>query len=515
MFKMKSKFLLPLLALLICALLCGCAARVDLGGEKLDAASETVSAVIGEGECAKLDEFAQLKSVDLSGSVCYAEILAWADAHPDVAVRYTVTLPDGAVVDNSALRLDLSAFDAAAARETLPLLAWLPALTDVDLGSARGGLSAEDIAAFVSAYPDIAFAFDFTLLGQGCSLDTTALDLSGIGHGDAGELLSWLSSMTRLESVELGDESGGLTWDDIAAFEAACPTAAFEYDFTLWGKAVSLSDEALDLNHITMDDEGALVLQAAKCMQKLAYLDMDFCAVSDEGMAAIRDALPDCEVVWRIWFGTGYSVRTDVDTILASNPGRGGELTGENTVSLKYCTKVKYLDLGHNSYLDDISFLSYMPDLEVIIIAMANWNDASPLADCPKLEYAEIQTSALNDLRPLSGLKNLRHLNLGYCFALHDISPLYELDLERLWIGCYTPIPAEQVAIMQEKHPDCVINTSTVDPTAEGWRYTGRSQWGVMELDPRYLLLRNQLRYGESPTSYAYYSNDPLYYPHG
>ena len=36
-----------------------------------------------------------------------------------------------------------------------------------------------------------------------------------------------------------------------------------------------------------------------------------------------------------------------------------------------------------------------------------------------------------------------------------------------------------------------------------------------MELDPRYLLLRNQLRYGESPTSYAYYSNDPLYYPHG
>lgn len=51
---------------------------------------------------------------------------------------------------------------------------------------------------------------------------------------------------------------------------------------------------------------------------------MDSCGVSDEEMAAIRDDFPDVNVVWRIWFGTGYSVRTDVEKILASQPQRAG-----------------------------------------------------------------------------------------------------------------------------------------------------------------------------------------------
>ncbi len=513
--KSKRTILFPLLFLICGALLCGCVSKIKLGDSKFPADSETVSAVIQAGETEKLAGFGQLKSADLSGSTCYEEIAAWAEAHPDTAVRYTVSFPEGSVVDNYAETLDLSALEPSQIPEALELLKWLPALQNVDLGSESGGLSAEDVAGFVSAYPQSKFDFSVKLLGKSCSLAKKILDLSGIGHSQAEELLEWLPCMTRLDTVDLGDdsaESGGLKWEDISAFQQACPNAVFEYDFSLYGMSFSLTDSAVDLNHVTVDDEGALVLRAAKCMPSLTYLDMDFCGVSDESMAAIRDALPQVEVVWRIWFGEKYSVRTNVETILASNPGLGGELTGENTQSLMYCTKVKCLDLGHNSFLNDISFVQYMPDLEVLIVAMANWNDASALAYCPKLEYAEIQTSALNDLSPLSGLKNLRHLNIAYCFALHDISPIYDLDLDRLWIGYLTPIPQAQLETIQEKHPDCEINTTTFNPTEEGWRYLGENAYGVMELAPRYALLREQFRYSEKP--YAYYWNDPLYNPH-
>ena len=203
-------------------------------------------------------------------------------------------------------------------------------------------------------------------------------------------------------------------------------------------------------------------------------------------------------------------MRTDVERILASNPGIGGELTPENTKSLKYCTKVKYLDLGHNSYLSSIEFVRYMPDLEAAILAMGDWSDASPLSGCTKLRYAELQTTCINDLRPLVTLTSLTDLNLCYNFALHDISPLYELtQLQRLYLGKYTPVPAEQVAEMQRRAPNCEINTTTENPTDGKWRYTAVTPYGN-EVAPAYQWLRDVMRYDEAPSSYAYSYNDPL-----
>lgn len=496
---------------LCAALLCGCTSYVRLGSGRFPADTEELTAVLEQEDIAKLDGFTALRAADFSGSECYEEIMDWAAAHPEVSLRYTVALPDGSAPDNAAETLDLSGMDEGALAEALPLLKYLPALKTVRLGEGFSGALARE---FTEQYPDINFEGSFTLFGQRRELTAYTLELEGIGHADAEAVLDWLPAMKKLQTVELGEErsEGALEWADIAAFEKACPNAEFHYAFTLYGKSLDLTALELNLSHVPIDDEGALVKQVAMCMPRLQTLDMDSCGVSDEAMAEIRDALPDTNVIWRIWFGEKYSVRTDVERILASNPGLGGELTGENTRSLQYCTKVKYLDLGHNSWLDDISFVSSMPELEAIIVAMANWSDVSPLADCPKLEYAEIQTSALNDLSPLSGLKNLRHLNIAYCFALHDITPLYELtELERLWIGCYTPIPRSQVEEMQRRAPNCVINTTTVNPTEEGWRYTGWNEYGYMDLDPRYALLRKQFKYEEAPYSYAYYWNDPLY----
>ena len=401
--------------------------------------------------------------------------------------------------------------------EDLPLLASFTALRTADF---RGSRCQRELAVWALEHPEVTVCCEITLSdGTEVPAETRELDLTGKA---AGEDLLALVLLPELRSVELGScdnaADSDMDWDALAKAEAACPDAAFHYAFRLFGKSFDLQSTEMDLNHITMDDEGALVKKVALCLPGLTLLDMDFCEVSDEAMADIRDALPNAEVIWRVWFGkdrSGYTARTNVTKILASNPGKGGELTPENTKSLKYCTKVRYLDLGHNDQLTDISFVSYMPDLEVLILALGGVSDLRPLADCPKLEYLEAQTSPASDLRPLAGLKNLRHLNVAHNFALTDITPLYGLtDLERLWLGAYDPVPREQIEEMQRRAPNCEIDFSAIDPTAGNWRYIGTDARGIGVLHPRYILLHEQFGYDSAPRCYSYIENDPLYYPH-
>ena len=64
-----------------------------------------------------------------------------------------------------------------------------------------------------------------------------------------------------------------------------------------------------------------------------------------------------------------------MERILASTRAKGGAVTDAEAQVLKYCTKVKYLDLGHNEVLTDISFAAYMPELEVAIFAINDIDD--------------------------------------------------------------------------------------------------------------------------------------------
>ena len=67
-----------------------------------------LTTVIESGETSLLGEFTGLESADFSGSSCYTEIQNWAEAHPEVQVRYTVALPSGAQAENTATALDLT-----------------------------------------------------------------------------------------------------------------------------------------------------------------------------------------------------------------------------------------------------------------------------------------------------------------------------------------------------------------------------------------------------------------------
>ena len=346
----------------------------------------------------------------------------------------------------------------------------------------------------------------YEFLGRRYPENAPIASFVGLTDNDVDKAVEILGKMPGLIKLSLGnDKDNPLSWDSISRIHQAAPQAVIDYGFTLYGRDFNLSDESMDIKWIQIDDEGALVKQITACMNNLTYLDMDSCGVSNEAMADIRDSLPNAEVVWRIWFGDYYTARTNVTKILASMPGKAGELIHDNVMDLKYCTKVKYLDLGHNNYLDTIEFIRYMPDLEVLITGMTFVEDYSPVADCPKLEYVEAMTSRLHDLTPFAELKNLRHLNICYNFAVRDISPLYGLtELERLYIGWHCPVDPAQVEEMRRLAPNCIVNNTTKDPTEEEWRFA----FGGYH--PRYELLRQQFGYEE--WDFAYIWNDPLYY---
>ena len=588
--------------------------RVEFASGSVSKKATDVTLVLQSGETALLDELTELQTADFSGSSNYAEIQSWADAHPQVSVRYTVSFPNGTAAANTAAALDLTGLRHEDVSSAVSLLAYLPNLSSIELGTtaqSSSPVNSEDLAAIRSACPGASVSYATEILGTRYELDADYVDLSGMTSAQVGDVaagLSALPSLTRIKIAENATTDGSLAWSDLTAIAAACPNAAIDYNFTVcgvtatmadtsldlssmqssdldavlavlpgmsqlnyielgssslaWsdverlfaacpnatisynttvcGKAVNLADATLDLNHITMSDEGAAVKQILPYMRNLTTLDMDSCGVSDSAMEQIREMVPNCNVIWRIYFGSNYSVRTDVVKILASKPSVGGTLTNSNAASLKYCTKVRYLDLGHNDELSDFSFVTCMPELEVAVISMADISDLTPFASCPNLIYLEAGNTNISDLTPLQNCKNLRHLNIGTCPNITDISPLYDLDLLRLWLGIGDPVPDSQIEEMQSRHPDCTINTEA--PTGfernelgevanegytMGWKtyYNyGTSDWAFYSANgyfpaqkPKgyFKVIYEIFEYGNGNAAYAFASNDPLLNVHG
>lgn len=483
--------------------------KVQLASGRYPADSRELTAVLQSGETEALSLFKNLATADLSGSQCYEEIAAWAEENPSVQVKYTVTLPDGSVYGSDTSSIELGSGPVGDIDALCRALKALPKLNQVKLGTVGEGaaLSLSDAATLRSALPEVEFDFGLSLMGRSIAPDVETLDLAGLALDEVPDAVSVLSCLTNLKEIDLGSQdSSSLGWEEIGQLAAACPNAKLNYRFSLYGQELNLDAESLDFNHTTIEDEGAAIRQILPLMKNCTYLDMDYCGVSNDAMAAIRAENPNVDVVWRIWFGENYSVRTDTERILASKPTVGGMIYDGSV--LQYCTKLKYLDLGHNDDLSDLSFVSTMPELEVLIIAMTNISDLSPLANCPKLEYLEIQETPVSDLSPLANCMNLAHLNICNLENVTDASPLYGLsNLERLWVGTNTPIPAEQKEELKGRLPGCDVNLTAGDPH-ELWRY---SRYDPEEPKyywvPRHELLREQMGYNYQ--EYSFYWLDP------
>ena len=480
----------------------------------------------------QLGYFKDLKHVDLTGSPAgFEAVKAWAEAHPNVDVDYMVDLPEGATFDVTTGEVDFTKVSASVALDNIDLAqqilkgksvkidpqkwtienvaAFLKKLTRYDYKGSKRFIkdSADYIDRYMKLAPELEYSGTLAIENYEVSIFDTTLNFSE-GLSDAGflELEDVLKIRPMYTEIDFGSEEAHDHLDRIYNFYKKHPEITVHYEFGVLGQRHDILDTILDFRRIRMYDQGAEVRSVIQYMPHLRILDMDMCNVDHEHMVGIYNDYPDVLVVWRLWFPNNeyYALRTDAEKIFLSAFG-GGMLEASDCQQLRYCNKVKYMDIGHNEELDDASFLAYMPELEVCVLSINKISDISGLSNCPHLEYLEMFNTHITNLDAIAGCTELKHLNVCQNPYLTDIQGTYGLSgLERFWVGDYysTSVPRAQVAKFKELNPDTLTCDYTYGAHTAGWR-TG----------PRYELLWNQMGYGVEDSDYSYYWTDPLFNP--
>ena len=426
---------------------------------------EELEVVLEAGEIYTLEHYPNLKTVDLSGSTCYDTILNYIEKHPEVDVTYTVSF-GGTEVSNKAgsATLTRGSFDPDL---LLRDLQYLPALTSISLPDVD--LTAEQVTALREAYPEIDLSYTVELLGNSYDVNTTELDLSGMGSSQVDEALPRLGLLTNLETVTL---SNSLSIEDVAKLQDANPGAVFDYSFSLFGKTVSTTDTEIVYKNQNIGNEGeADIRRALPILDSCERFVLDNCKLDYEVLAQIREDFRDqVKVVWRVYFGVDgrYNTLTDDDTIRAVY-----NVTDDTCGPMKYLEDVKYMDIGHNEYLTDLSFVSYMPNIEVLIASESGVKELTGFGNCKKLTWLELAYCyKLENIDALAECDGLKYLNISYS-KVTSLMPLDGLPLERfVYLSPKASTSEQNTFISIHPKGECItVFYGYSMPYSYGWRY--------------------------------------------
>ena len=471
---MKKKIILPICILLVLVLAAGgwylytqhqakLAEEARLAEIAAFYATPDVKLVVTEEDISQLDLYTNLQNLDLSGSTCYDAIMRFVQARPDVKVTYTVDL-GGTTVQNDVTILDLAAgtFDYDVLTTHLP---YLPQVTGISLPVTD--LSREQIEALRTAYPGITVDYTVSLLGQELTEDVEILDVSHMEAAQIPEVAAALTMLPNVHTLDLLGDTGtnNMSITDVKALMDACIGMKVVYEFDFYGLRLSTATESVELNRVNIGNEGEeTIRQALDIMPHCTYMKLDDCGIDSEVMASIREDYPDTKVVWRIFFGK-FNCLTDAEMLRLTN-GLKDQHVGE----LIYCNDVKYLDVGHNEPLTDISFIKYMPKLEICILSGSLVEDLSVFENHQNIEFLEMCfCGAVKDLSPLKNCPNLKFLNISYT-KVRDLKDVYDIPLERF--NCMqNKIPEDQQIKFNELHPNCLTRFSGTQCYGYGWRY--------------------------------------------
>lgn len=423
---------------------------------------------------------------DMTGKP-YAEIEAYMLAHPRLPVTYTVTIDGG--TEPVMLKEDAAELTLTAQPQLDSLLAqteYLQSLTTVDVRAVTPTMA--QLTRLQGLLPKAEVVYDsFTYAGTAYDLDTETVDLTPLTHEDMTDAQTLLSLLPKVREVTLPE---GLSLDDAYSLYTGCPEPIYHYSTQLFGQVLTTDMERVEYFKVDIGDEGLEQFRKLlPMMHKLTYFKLDWCGTSNEAMAQLRDDYADqFKVVWRV-FMNWFNCLTDTYKVWVTYG-----LNNETASVLKYCTEVRYLDIGHNLDVSNIDFVSYMPKLQVCIIAEClHVTDITPLRNCKDLELLELFLTDVTDLSVLSELTNLKHLNLS-CMDITDLSPLYALPgLERVWTIGSPGITWDKVVAFQEQQPKCWIQRYGEHSTDAGWRFLDEDE---TVLHKRYALLRKQIGYG-------------------
>ena len=427
--------------------------------------------------------FPKLVKIDAGACKDYAVLAQLRDAVPHCDVVYQVELGGiSASPETTELTLEDGNFEF----DTLMTnLGYLTKLQSIHFPKAN--LTVEQQAALEEAFPDLTVSFTVEILGKEYDAQTTALDLSSMASSEVDAVAPKLSMLPRMKDVQLMGPSSisHLMLSDVQKLKAAAPDATFHYAFDFYGVTVSTTDEEVilkKLNVSSMPDSGIAgelramldVMDSCKriVVEGMSPYDKIWQKINSAELAKIREEYRDkTKVVWRVYFGENGSSLTDAEVLRAVYG-----LTDDNSHDMVYCENVRYLDLGHNEFLDYMDFLSGMKELEVAILSGAPLKSLDPIAACKNLKFLEIANCLyLPDINALKECTQLEMLNISFT-RFEDLSPISDLNLTHLTTVKNAFVsknePGEALQAFIDAHPDCWTVYEGEQPYGVGWRYS-------------------------------------------
>ena len=452
--------------------------NVPFQGGQVSSDSETltISALTEEDIRILAAYFPQLTKIDASGCTNYAGLEQLAQAKPGCDIIYQVDL-GGTAADPDAAELVLEpgsyAFDSLT--ENLAHLAKLETLH-----FPRTELTTQQHTALTEKFPELTITATVEILGAEYDMQTTVLDLSSMLSQDVEEVAGKLAMLPALSEVQLmnGTTGSHLTLQDVRTLSQAAPDVVFHYSFDFYGVTVSTRDEEVilkKLNVSAMPEGGiagelrAMLDVLGNCnrivVEGLSQYDKIWQKISNEELAQLREEYRGkTDVVWRVYFGANGSSLTDAEVLRAVYG-----LTDDNSSAMQYLEKVRYMDIGHNEFLDYCDFVSGMVSLEAVIISGAPVKSLEPFRACKELKFLEMANCQyVPDLEPLKDCTKLEMLNISYT-KVSDISPLADLNLTHL-NTIHNEVAEEDVHAYTDAHPDCWVVTKG-NHYGVGWRY--------------------------------------------
>ena len=436
--------------------------------------------------------FPNLKKVDASRCGDYAMLEKLQARLPELDVIYTVSLGGKSFApDSTELSLAPEEFDLDTLTANLP---YLPQVNTLEF--LRTDLTLEQVEQLRTDFPGITFAFTVELLGQEYGEDTTELDLSAMTSEQVEEVSQKLPMLPALEKITLTDAGGNsqLPKEDVKTLQEAVPGVVIDYSFDFFGTRLSTAEEEVHIKNVKIGDEGESEVRAAlDLLPNCKRFVLENCQISNEVMAKLRDDYRDrTKVVWRVSFGKGSSL-TDAQILRAVY-----DLVDTNCANLTYLEDVRFMDIGHNEFLKESSFISGMKSLEYVIISGSMISDLKPFANCKNLKVLEAAfCEYIYSAEGLESCENLERLNISYTH-ITDLSPLDNLNLVNL-CAMYegkSRVPVEEQERFKALKPDCKMTFVGSQPYGSAWRYDDNNdplEW--------YTTIRKVFRYDIFPAT--------------
>ncbi len=460
--------------------------QFDIFGKKTDVFAEEIS--FNGKEIPDLDSlknhlrrFKNLKKADLgSFPVEVEQSFALRQAFPDTELVYqTVVLIENETYRTDITSLNVSEHGITDFRTFSRKLEYLPELKTVIFGDIT--IPNTEKEKLESAFPEVSFEVieTYDVYGKQVMVNAESLDLRDV-QLDA-SILDQIALFPNLVSVDLHGQK--LTDEERIALITTFPEISFGWTVFYDGEEYDSSIKELDLSgkRMTEDDLPELKSVIAQ-FSDLEIVNMCNCGLGNETLANFRQEIRTAKVVWRVYLGSRWSLRTDaiafsVLIIHYDYP----RMYSNNLHVLKYCPELLALDLGHQAISDISGICEWLPELRLLILADNQIWDISPLKNLKHLHYLELFLNRISDLSPLAELRELVDVNISYN-PIGDITPLLNSPMmQRVWMES-TYCGWNSVSLLKETYPDAkivLIGSGSVD---QGWRWGNARYEQMMDM---------------------------------